>query len=111
MGYCEVCGKYGYLRRVMIDGAYLYACNRCIKNSKRKIIRFKIRYIREDYNKIVRMARLELGISIDELADRLNVTPLLIDLLEAKKCKPDETLAKRLEEVLNIRLFEEEVYA
>ncbi|RMF30229.1 MAG: helix-turn-helix domain-containing protein [Candidatus Nitrosothermus koennekii] len=112
MRYCEICGKVSYLRKVKVDGAYLYACNRCIKKrDKKDRLKFKIRHVRDDYSEIIKMARVKLGLSQDELADKIGVNPTLIQLLELGKCKPDEAFAKKLESLLNIRLVKEEIYA
>ena len=113
MRYCEICGKVSYLRKVKIDGAYLYACNRCIRkrNNKKNALKFKIRHVRDDYDKVIKMARVKLGITQDELAEKMEVNSTLIQLLELGKYKPDESFAKKLESLLNIKLVEEELYA
>jgi ribosome-binding protein aMBF1 (putative translation factor) len=113
MIYCEICGKVSYIRKVKIDGAYLYTCNRCIRkrNNKKAVLKFKIRHVRDDYNKTIRMARVKLGITQDELAEKVGVNSTLIELLELGKYKPDESFAQKLESLLNIRLVKEELYA
>lgn len=112
MRYCEICGKVSHLRRVSVDGALLHACNKCIKQSNKKnVLKFKIRHVRDDYYKAIKMARIKLGVSQDELAKRLGVNSTLIELLELGKCKPDESFAKKLEPLLDIKLIKEELYA
>lgn len=113
MRYCEICGKVSYIRKVKIDRAYLYACNKCIKkrNNKKNALKFKIRHVRDDYYQMVKMARVKLGMSQDELADKIGVNSILITLLEEGKCKPDESFVKKLESLLNIKLVKEELYA
>lgn len=59
-----------------------------------------------DYNIIIRETREKMGISQDELADKLKEKRTLIYSIERGKIKPDIKLAKKLETFLKIKIIE-----
>ncbi len=51
-----------------------------------------------------------MGLTQDELGGKIAEQGTVVKLLEQSKFKPDQELAKKLEEVLGISLIEEEVH-
>jgi len=122
---CEVCGKeiYGKGKYVDIDGAVMLVCEACSKLGRivnppkktppKKMVK-KIqesfeedKILKKDYHTIIRKARERLGLSQEELAQRIKEKSSVIKLLEAGKLQPDDNLTKKLERFLRIELYEE----
>ena len=61
--------------------------------------------LREDYSAAIKSARELLGITQEELGHKINEKPSMLSHLENGSMKPDDSLAKKLEHVLKIRLF------
>ncbi|MGP6293229.1 multiprotein bridging factor aMBF1 [Caldiplasma sukawensis] len=59
-----------------------------------------------DYNIIIRETREKMGISQEELADKLKEKRTLIYSIERGKIKPDIKLAKKLETFLKVKIIE-----
>ncbi|GBC75335.1 hypothetical protein HRbin06_00653 [archaeon HR06] len=122
---CEVCGKeiYGKRNYVDIDGAVMLVCEACSKlgrivNPPKKLPPKKVvkktkesfeenKILKRDYHMIIRKARERLGLSQEELAQRIKEKSSVIKLLEAGKLQPDDNLTKKLERFLRIELYEE----
>jgi putative transcription factor len=58
-----------------------------------------------DYPKIIKSARELLGLSQEELAQKINEKTSVISHLETGSMKPDDALARKLEHYLKIQLF------
>ena len=124
--HCEICGREiesGYL--VEIEGARLVACSGC---AERGVI---IRRVREgsghrrerrrgeqsseekevvlvaDYGRRIREARERAGLSVEELAKRLRIPETYLRRVEEGELTPTDDLARRLEKLLKVTLFEE----
>ncbi len=125
--YCELCGReisWGYL--IEIEGAKVVACPDC---ADRGVIIRKVYSPREDqprarrqvkreegekevvlvddYARRIRFALEEHGMSVEDLAHRLNESPHYIERIVDGDLKPTEKLARRIEKLLGIELFEE----
>jgi len=126
---CEICGKRieGKPRKVMVDGSILEVCATCvdlgereIKSTARKLniseqVHTNIGKIRKteleeieivpDYPSIVKKAREKMGLSQDDLAQKLNEKASVIRLIESGKMKPSIVMGRKLERYLKVNLF------
>ena len=120
--HCELCGKEirrGYL--ILIEGAKLIACEECAergeiirpvfeqeirKESVRGEEREEVFVLVEDYGQRIRSARERRGWKIEELARRIGVKESTLRKIEEGKLPPSEDVARKLERVLNIKLYE-----
>lgn len=130
---CEICGKEirGRAYKILISGATLTVCKECSKygtliktptlKASKPAHRINIRRPRriikdslfqedimlvEDYNIIIKRARESLGWTQDLLAARIGEKVSVIKRIEGGDMVPDLRLAKRLEKVLGVKLFE-----
>ena len=58
-----------------------------------------------DFHTIIKRARERLGLSQEELGLRINEKPSVIRLLEVGKLKPNDSLARKMENYLKIELL------
>lgn len=123
--HCEVCGRdvvWGYL--VEIEGARLLACADC---ADRGVVIRKVRdkgreaqtsgenanseekelVFAPDYGRRIRGARERLGVTVGDLAKRLRIPEGYLRRIEEEELTPTDDLARRLEKMLRISLFEE----
>jgi ribosome-binding protein aMBF1 (putative translation factor) len=61
--------------------------------------------LREDYSAAIKSARELLGITQEELGHKINEKPSMVSHLENGTMKPDDSIARKLEHVLKLRLF------
>ena len=59
----------------------------------------------EDYNEVVRKARMSLGLTQDELAKQVGEKVTIIKKVEAGELKPSISLARKLEKLLKVVLL------
>ena len=125
MSYCELCGCQitGEVIPVVVEDVVMNVCRPCSKHGKpyvtkkkekekkpKELFTFNLPSVREDYSKLIKEARERLGLTQDELGSKIAEQGSVVKLLEQSKFKPDEVLAKKLERLLGISLFEEEVH-
>ncbi len=132
---CPICGSiiWGKGQRVLIEGAKITVCHNCAlhgtkmpepstgKTSRKNHTPYKINSpqrriytnnikdnieIVPDFAKKIRTARDSLGINQDQFAQKLNEKPSLLRRIESGKAKPTLKLAKKIEEVYNIKLLQ-----
>ena len=60
----------------------------------------------EDYHKRIQQARNQLGLSQEQLGQKINERKSIISKLENRSLKPDDKLVRKLEKVLEIKLME-----
>lgn len=134
--HCELCGiEHKKLKKVMIEGSILAVCERCmrygssysepvsqIKMSTAEIAhRLELRRkflidknifeeqkadLMHDYTRRIRAARLQLGLTPEQLGKKINEKKTVINKLESGAMVPDEKLIKKLERALSIKLLE-----
>ncbi len=116
MGICDICGRKTKTRKVRIEGAVIEACYKCVPGKERDVVekkrqckpkQIKEEDVVEQYNKIIKTAREEKGISVEDLAKKLNISLSYLRHIEKRDMIPDKKTAKKLERFLNIKLFEE----
>lgn len=135
MSSCEMCGKeLPSLRRAIIEGTMMNVCGNCVKfgveqagaqnevtGRSRATAAIENRAVRgrsrdvfsdmpeelvEDYGDRVRQARVQLGLSVEELGKRINERQGDLSKLEAGSYHPPDTLVRKLEKFLSIKLME-----
>ncbi len=122
-GECELCGRYGKLKEVIIEGSRLLVCEKCASLGKEvksldnsgsrssfgMFVREKEKIVDivPGFGKKIKNAREKLSLTQEELAKKLMVKSSLIAKLEREEIKPDEDLAKKIEKLLKIKIIEE----
>jgi putative transcription factor len=124
MSYCELCGCQitGEVIPVVVEDVVMNVCRPCSKHGKpyvakkekerkpKELFTFNLPSVREDYSKLIKEGRERLGLTQDELGSKIEESDSVVKLLEQSKFKPGQALAKKLEQLLGISLFEEEVH-
>ncbi len=122
--HCELCGKEirrGYLIR--IEGATLIACEDCAergeiirpvteRTSRREQVAPETVVEKdlvpvEHYGMVVRKAREQRGMKIEDVAHRLGIPESTLRKIEEEKLVPPLDVARKLERFFNIQLYEE----
>ena len=130
---CEICGCdiKGNAIRVTVEGSVLDVCGKCAHYGKpadkwspvsrkmlpteRVIITHKQRRdvfdklegeIIPDYAETIRKARESQGLTIEELASKMMEKAALIRKIEREELVPEDTVRKKLEAALGIKLTE-----
>lgn len=127
---CPICGSiiWGKGQRVLLEGAKITVCHNCAqhgtkiqkppnstlikksyqkpqkKQGLKKDIVDNLDII-PDYAKKIRNKRDSLGLNQDQFAQKLNEKPSLLRRIEAGKVEPTIKLAKKIEEVYNLKLL------
>ncbi|MDT7867644.1 MAG: multiprotein bridging factor aMBF1 [Acidianus sp.] len=126
--YCEVCGRpiKGAGHRVLLEGAEVLVCDDCfakltksgravpVPRKPQKVTsapkvrkqRAEMLEVVDDYPDLIRRAREERGWTTAVLAQKLRVSEDLVRRIEGGKVKPTVDLAKRIEELLKIKLLQ-----
>jgi putative transcription factor len=132
---CELCGAdiKGYPKRVRIEGAELQVCLQCSKygkevqqtrppevrktipgastahptlRSRRDVFDLIKGELVEGYNERIRAARMQKGLSQKDLAMAIKERELLIKRIEKGDLIPEDTVRKKIEQVLEISLLD-----
>jgi putative transcription factor len=134
MAKCEICGSSiaGESHRIEVDGAIMTVCGRCSRLGKparevtpvaptplspsetalhvyrrpAAVVPDDELVLREDYAAVLRKAREASGLTQEQLGMKLNEKSSVVGKLESGKLKPSVALAKKLEHLMKIRLFE-----
>ncbi|MEM3791583.1 MAG: multiprotein-bridging factor 1 family protein [Candidatus Micrarchaeaceae archaeon] len=120
---CEICGKEtSEVYEVEVGGAKLIACKDCAKTAKgakrigaeekprakkTKERKENEKEIVEGYGKIIKEARQRMGLELKVLAEKINEKESYLLRVEQEKTLPNETLVKKLEKELGIKLVKE----
>ncbi len=123
---CDICGANHVKAQILLEGAKLLACSRCMKGGK------VIHYFREDdsgplkpvsakplpanaatdeeivenWGEIIRKARQKKGWTIEQLASQIMEKGNYMHAIESGRIMPTLETAKKLEKELKIRLVE-----
>ena len=130
---CEICGVeiFGSPRRVVVEGSELEVCAKCaqygktpdgwvpssrkvspvaptpvIKKPKRNFFREMDEEIIHDYSQVIREAREAKGLTIEELGLNMKEKASLIRKIERSEIIPEDSMRKKLEYALGIKLTE-----
>ncbi|MFX1234403.1 MAG: multiprotein bridging factor aMBF1 [Promethearchaeota archaeon] len=126
---CPICGSiiWGKGINVLIEGANIVVCNVCAEHGKKvhsperrmsRIIKnpppkknfkkaeFEANFeIVDDFDHRIRRVRQSLKLNQDQFAQKLNEKPSLIRRIETHKVEPTLNLAKKIENIYNIKLL------
>lgn len=123
---CDICGANHVKAQILLEGAKLLACSRCMKSGK------IIHYFREDdsgplkpmpakplpknaatdeeivedWGTIIRKARQKRGLTIEQLASRVMERGNYMHAIESGRIMPTLETAKKIEKELKIKLIE-----
>lgn len=122
---CDICGREDIFAVIMLEGAKMVACRGCARSGKmlyridedvedmpiapKQSIkpRFADEYeVIEDYGARIKDAREKAGMKIDELAGLVNEKASYINSVEQQKLTLTIPAARKLENVLDIKLVE-----
>jgi putative transcription factor len=129
---CPICGGLIWKgQRVLIEGAKITVCQSCAKQGKilynsskrsdqikqvspkaskptklfREAERFEKTDIVKNYAQLIHKTRISADLNQDQFAKKLNEKPSLIRRIEAGKVEPTLELAKKIENVYQIKLI------
>jgi putative transcription factor len=128
--FCELCGRAitDGKRAVQIDNTVLDVCVGCSRRGKpyappshgsrkqpgssssstsksRRIQLTDDTILNPEYSRLIREARMKLGLSHEQLGLKMNERAILLRKFETGALKPDEGFAKKLERYLGITLY------
>ncbi len=123
---CEICGKEAKLRRALVEGVEMMVCYECSKygiilpdkkpvtKPKRKIVPYSRDVFEEmnkelvpDWGKKIKMAREAKGMTREELGAKIGEKTTTIAKIENEELRPTDETVKKIEKVLEIKLFQE----
>ncbi len=131
---CPICGSiiWGKGQRVLLEGAKITVCHNCAQHGEkirkqptntqvRKSIPYQSKKfpkkqimkkdfvsdleIISDFASKIRNKRNSLGLNQDQFAQKLNEKPSLLRRIETGKVEPTIKLAKKIEEIYNLKLL------
>ncbi len=119
---CELCGASSSLARVQVEGVLLNVCPKCAGFGKAvpqqrpqqrpvKAREEKIPLILPEYSAIIRQKREQLGLNQEDFAKKIGEKASLLHKIEVGEVQLGVDLAKRLERMFGIRLFDESDYS
>ena len=126
MSYCELCGHQTFEKKmVIVDGTVFNVCVPCSKRGKpyvpaqiavkkkkplavkpqKKIELADETILTPNFAKLIREARMKMGLTHEQLGMKMNEKAQLLKKFETGSLKPDEIFAKKLERYLGIKLY------
>ena len=127
MSYCELCGHQTFEKKmVVVDGTVFNVCIACSKRGKpytspqiavkkkkpfaakkpqKKIGLADETILTPNFARLIREARMKMGLTHEQLGMKMNEKAQLLKKLETGSLKPDEIFAKKLERYLGIKLY------
>ena len=126
MSYCELCGHQTLEKKmVIVDGTVFNVCIACSKRGKpyvppqvtvkkkrplavkpqRKIELADETILTPNFAKLIREARMKMGLTHEQLGMKMNEKAQLLKKFETGSLKPDEIFAKKLERYLGVKLY------
>jgi putative transcription factor len=126
MSYCELCGHQTFEKKmVIVDGTVFNVCIPCSKRGKpyvpaqiavkkkkplavkpqKKIELADETILTPNFAKLIRDARMKMGLTHEQLGMKMNEKAQLLKKFETGSLKPDEIFAKKLERYLGVKLY------
>lgn len=126
MSYCELCGHQTFEKKmVVVDGTVFNVCIPCSKRGKpyvpaqiavkkkkplavkpqKKIELADETILTPNFAKLIREARMKMGLTHEQLGMKMNEKAQLLKKFETGSLKPDEIFAKKLERYLGVKLY------
>ena len=122
MTQCEMCGREGSLSRAIVEGTELNVCQNCARfgkvlgkaGEKKKIILPAKKLIQEEieervianFSGAIKKTRERKGLTQEDFAKFLNEKESVVQKWESGSLKPDVSLARKLEKILDLALIE-----
>lgn len=120
---CDICGRAEARAIILIEGAKMVACGRCMRNGKivhrldeegeeiplRPASRGPMETseeIIENYGKTIRKARDRMGLKMSVIAEKIREKESYLDAIENERLRPTFEVARKLEKELGIKLIE-----
>jgi len=119
---CEICGtKVEKAFITQIEGVLLKLCENCSKSGtvlnvikeQKEVDKKKNRWkddeeyeLVENYGKVIFEARVRMGISTQQLAEKIGEKESLVRKIEREEIRPSDKVVDKLERVLGIKLRE-----
>lgn len=121
--YCDICGNGPVRAQILVEGAKILACGRCMRSGK-VLHRFEddsggapppaggrmsaaaTEEIIDDCGKAVRAAREKAGLPLAVVAERISEKESYLHAIESGRLAPTMEVARKLEKELGIRLVE-----
>lgn len=123
--YCDICGNTPVRAQILLEGAKLLACARCMRSGK-VIHRFfedeegepaavaerrpsgldSGEDIVDGYGRIIKSAREKARLPISVVAERVSEKESYLNAIENGRLKPTIAVAKKLEKELKVKLVE-----
>ncbi len=123
---CEMCGMpiKGKPYKAIVDGAEMILCQRCynklIKSGRatpvyeRKVVQVKKKVerfegqleLQEGFGEIIKKGRESRGWTQQTLAQKLRISESMLKKIEQEKMKPSINLAKKIEQLLKVRILQ-----
>jgi putative transcription factor len=119
---CDMCGTQGKLFRVLIESTEMQVCQNCSKFGKilanpvtfvkKNVVQKPARpelveIIVEGYNDIIKSKRMEMGLTQEELANKMAERESILQKVEAGQIEPPIAFARKLEKFMGIKLVEQ----
>jgi putative transcription factor len=126
LSYCELCGRQTSDKKmVIVDGTVFNVCIACSKHGKpyvpaqvaarkkkpaalkqqKKIGLADATILTPDFAKLIREARMKMGLTHEQLGMKMNEKAQLLKKFETGALKPDEIFARKLERYLGVKLY------
>jgi putative transcription factor len=119
---CDICGNTPVRAQILLEGAKLLACGRCMRTGK-IIHRFHddekpseapvsrpagpaTEEVVENYAKVIKEARQSLKLPIAVVAERISEKESYLQAIEGGRLRPTMDVARKLEKELNVKLVE-----
>ncbi len=127
---CEICGREARLKRALVEGVEMMVCEECARygivlpEKKKSVatVRGKVKktvpYSKDifeemkfelvpEWGKKIKEARQRKGMSREELGAKVGEKTTTIAKIENEELRPPDETVKKLEKVLEIKLFQE----
>jgi putative transcription factor len=126
LSYCELCGRQTSDKKmVIVDGTVFNVCIACSKHGKpyvpaqvaakkkkpaavkqqKKIGLADATILTPDFAKLIREARMKMGLTHEQLGMKMNEKAQMLKKFETGTLKPDEIIARKLERYLGVKLY------
>jgi putative transcription factor len=129
VSFCELCGKQTEdKKKVMVENSVFNVCMACSKRGKpyvpasqgktkaastsfvprgkpKRIELIDDTVLDPEYPRLIKEARIRLGLSHEQLGIKMNEKAILLRRFETGALKPDEAFSKKLERYLDITLY------
>lgn len=115
---CELCGKEGETKAVLIEGIEMSVCGTCERHGQilrkpifveksRRAVEEPEKIVVSEYARIIKQKREALGLKQEEFAKLLNEKTSTMISIESGNIKPTLNLCEKLKKKFGLKLIEE----